>query len=63
MALDQQAQPGGQLLVAKAAERAGVCPRTIKRWVWNGHLPAARTSAKGKGHLRIRLDDLEAVLA
>jgi excisionase family DNA binding protein len=64
VALNLQTMPGGWLSVAKAAGRAGVCPRTIKRWIWNGHLPATRTpSLKGKGHLRIRLGDLEALLA
>jgi excisionase family DNA binding protein len=64
IALDLQALPGGWLSVVKAAGRAGVCPRTIKRWIWNGHLPATRMpSAKGKGHLRIRLGDLEALFA
>ena len=64
VALDLQALPGGWLSVAKAAGRAGVHPRTVKRWIRNGHLPATRMpSAKGKGHLRIRLGDLEALLA
>ena len=64
VAHDLQALPGGWLSVAKAAGRAGVHPRTVKRWIRNGHLPATRTpSAKGKGHLRIRLGDLEALLA
>jgi excisionase family DNA binding protein len=64
VALDQQAQPGGWLSVARAAARVGVCRRTIKRWVKGGLLPATRLpSPKGKGHLRIRLGDLEALVA
>jgi excisionase family DNA binding protein len=64
VALDLQALPGGWLSVAKAAGRAGVHPRTIKRWIRSSYLPATRMpSAKGKGHLRIRLGDLEALLA
>ena len=64
VALDLQALPGGWLSVAKAAARASVHPRTVKRWIRDSHLPATRTpSAKGKGHLRIRLGDLEALLA
>ena len=52
------------LSVRRAADRAGVCPRTIKRWIKGGLLPATRLpSPKGKGHLRIRLGDLEVVLA
>jgi hypothetical protein len=52
------------LSIRRAADRAGVCPRTIKRWIKAGLLPAARLpSPKGKGHLRIRVGDLEAVLA
>jgi excisionase family DNA binding protein len=62
--LDQQAQPGGWLSVARAADRAGVCPRTIKRWIKGGLLPATRLpSPQGRGHLRIRLGDLEALVA
>jgi hypothetical protein len=52
------------LSVARAAARAGVCPRTIKRWIKGGILSATRLpSPKGKGHLRIRLGDLEALVA
>jgi Helix-turn-helix domain len=52
------------LSIRRAADRAGVCPRTLKRWIKGGLLPATRLpSPKGKGHLRIRLGDLEALLA
>jgi Helix-turn-helix domain len=52
------------LSIRRAADRAGVCPRTVKRWIKGGLLPATRLpSPKGRGHLRIRLGDLEAVLA
>ena len=64
VALEMQVQPGSWLSVAKTAGRAGVHPRTVKRWIWSSDLPATRMpSAKGKGHLRIRLGDLEALLA
>lgn len=57
-------QSGGWLSVAHAAERADVCTRTIKRWIEKGYLEASRNpTAKGKGHLRIRRGDLEALLA
>jgi excisionase family DNA binding protein len=50
--------------VATAARRAGVSTRTLKRWIKSGALPASRLpSPKGKGHLRIRLGDLEALIA
>jgi excisionase family DNA binding protein len=52
------------LSAARAAERVGVHPRTIKRWIQGGNLPATRTpSPKGMGHLRVRLGDLEALMA
>ncbi len=52
------------LSVKEAALRAGVSSRTIKRWIKNKLLPASRLpSPKGKGHLRVRLNDLEALLA
>ena len=57
--------PLGALLSARqAADRAGVSARTLKRWIADGLLPAFRLpSPKGRGHLRIRLADLEALLA
>jgi len=52
------------LSAAVAAARAGVLPRTLKRWIANGWLLATRTpSLKGRGHLRIRPGDLDALLA
>jgi len=60
----QPALSGAWLSVRRAAERAGVSTRTIKRWIEKLYLSAARTpSPKGKGHLRIRVGDLEALLA
>lgn len=57
-------QPAIWLSATSAAVRAGVCTKTIKRWINDGYLAAMRTpTAKGKGHLRIRLGDLEALLA
>lgn len=53
-----------RLSIARAAERAGVCSRTVKRWIAGGVLAATRLpSPGGRGHLRIRLGDLEALLA
>jgi excisionase family DNA binding protein len=64
VASDHRAMPGGWLSVAKAADRAGVHPRTVKNWIKKGYLPATRLpSPKGKGHLRIRLGDLDALVA
>lgn len=52
------------LSVREAAERAGVSTKTVKRWIQRGLLPATRLpSPGGKGHLRMRLGDLEALLA
>jgi len=64
VAFDHPAQPGGWLSVASAAGRAGVHPRTVKNWIKKGYLPATRLpSPMGKGHLRIRLGDLDALVA
>ena len=53
-----------RLSVRMAAARAGNSPRTVKRWIAAGYLPATRSpSPKGKGHLRIRLGDLESLIA
>jgi excisionase family DNA binding protein len=53
-----------RLTVRQAAERANVCTRTVKRWIGIGLLPAYRLrSPNGKGHLRVRAGDLEALLA
>lgn len=50
--------------VATAAERGGVNPRTIKRWISNGWLGAVRLpSPKGMGQLRVRLGDVDALIA
>ena len=55
---------GAWVSIAHAAKRADVCTRTIKRWIAAEYLTASRNpSPKGKGHLRIRLGDLEALLA
>jgi excisionase family DNA binding protein len=60
----QSGEGGRWLSIAQAAARVSVSTRTIKRWIGAGDLPAARSpSPKGKGHLRVRLGDLEAVLA
>jgi len=58
-----QAQPNW-ISVGAAAERAGVNPRTIKRWISNGWLSAVRLpSPKGMGQLRVRLGDVDALIA
>jgi hypothetical protein len=58
-----QAQPIW-ISVAAAAERGGVNPRTIKRWISNGWLSAVRLpSLKGMGQLRVRLGDVDALIA
>jgi excisionase family DNA binding protein len=52
------------LSVGKVATRTDVHPRTVKRWIAAGLLPATRLpSPKGLGRLRIRLSDLEVLLA
>ncbi len=54
----------GWISVAKAATRAGYSTRQVKRWIKSGLLSASRLpSPGGKGHLRIRVGDLEALIA
>jgi excisionase family DNA binding protein len=51
------------LSVREVATRINVAPRTVKRWISAGILPATRLpSPKGLGHLRIRLLDLEVMV-
>lgn len=52
------------LPVREAAARVGVAPRTVKRWISAGMLPAIRLpSPKGRGHLRVQSSDLEVLMA
>jgi excisionase family DNA binding protein len=52
------------LSVRKVATRTDVDPRTVKRWIASGLLPATRLpSPKGLGQLRIKVSDLEVLLA
>jgi hypothetical protein len=56
--------PAVRLTIRQAAARAGNSTRTIKRWISAGLLPATRQpSPKRMGHLRVRLGDLESVIA
>jgi excisionase family DNA binding protein len=58
--------PSAQVYVSvrEAAVRTSVAPRTVKRWIAAGLLPATRLpSPKGLGHLRIRLVDVEVLMA
>ena len=49
-----------QLITVKtAAENAGVCTQTVRRWIQSGQLPALKISAR---LLRIDPDDLAAFL-
>jgi excisionase family DNA binding protein len=51
------------LSVREVASRASVAPRTVKRWISAGILPAARLpSPKDRGHLRIRLVDFDMMM-
>jgi len=45
--------------LADAADYAGVCTKTIRRWVQRGVIPAYRI---GPRLVRINLDDLDAAL-
>jgi excisionase family DNA binding protein len=59
------APPSGPvyLSVREIAIRVSVSPRTVKRWIATGRLPATRLpSPKGLGQLRIRLLDLEVMM-
>jgi excisionase family DNA binding protein len=59
------APPSGRvyLSVREIAIRVSVSPRTVKRWIAAGLLPATRLpSPKGLGQLRIRLSDIEVLM-
>jgi excisionase family DNA binding protein len=52
------------LSVGQAAIRVGVAPRTVKRWISAGLLPATRLpSPKGLGQLRVRWSDVEVLMS
>lgn len=52
------------LSVREVAIRTSVAPRTVKRWIAAGILPATRLpSPKGLGQLRIRLVDFEVMMS
>ena len=52
------------LSVGKVATRTDVHPRTVKRWIAAGLLPATRLpSPKGLGQFRIKVSDLEVMMA
>lgn len=50
------------LSVAMVASLLGVCARTIRRWIAEGRLPAARTARGGSGRLLIRAESLRRFL-
>jgi excisionase family DNA binding protein len=51
------------LSVREVAIRTNVAPRTVKRWISAGILPATRLpSPKGLGQLRIKLLDFEVMM-
>ena len=51
------------LSVREVAIRVSVSPRTVKRWIAAGLLPATRLpSLKGLGQLRIRSSDIEVLM-
>jgi excisionase family DNA binding protein len=51
------------LSVREVAIRTSVAPRTVKRWIAAGILPATRLpSRKGLGQLRVRLLDVEVMM-
>ena len=51
------------LSVREVATRTSVAPRTVKRWISAGILPATRLpSPKGLGQLRIKVLDLEVMM-
>ena len=47
----------------RAADVAGVHHRTVQRWIREKRLVAKRTSPGRGGRWRVRLDDLERLLA
>lgn len=53
----------GFVTVPVAAEYASVTPRTVRRWIAEGRLYAAKTyPSRHGGRLRLRISDVEALL-
>jgi excisionase family DNA binding protein len=53
-------KPRVTITIPEAAIRLGVNPRTVRRWIESGKLPAYRLY--GQGYVRINADDVEALL-
>lgn len=53
-----QVSKQSEVTVAEAARYKGVHDRTIRRWIWEGRLPAERV---GPRLLRIKVADLDAL--
>lgn len=47
--------------IREAAERAGVHPNTIRKWIVDGKLPAIKRGPYTRSALRIRPEDLDAL--
>ena len=47
------------LTVSEAADKLGVCKKTIRDWTNDGRLPCIRTLG---GHRRLRMDDIDLLL-
>jgi len=62
MTFDPAADP--LLRPAEVAERVGVRPETVLRWIRARQIPAIRLGPRGPGgHYRIRTSDLNAFIA
>lgn len=53
----------GDIGVREAAERAGVHPNTIYKWIADGKLPAYKRGPYSRSALRIRPEDLDSLQA
>jgi excisionase family DNA binding protein len=53
-------KPRVTITIPQAAQRLGVEPRTVRRYIASGKLPAYRIG--GEGFIRINADDVERLL-
>jgi excisionase family DNA binding protein len=62
MATKEHALQSRYLTIPQAANYTRVSPRTVRRWIANGQLPAAKAGSAVNSKVVVLVDDLEEFL-